>query len=103
MTPTRFKPASGFVEEYGGGTVLVSVDRTTENYPDGRVVIVPEELWDQMLNPIEIPPRNSQMTELELRCWAIEQALRADADQTTQFADHLLSYVRPVSPVPPTG
>lgn len=38
----------GVVWEWGGGVERVIVDRDTENYIDGRVVIIPEQAFDAL-------------------------------------------------------
>lgn len=46
----RFEPVRGYISWYGGKLATIHVDDT--QYPDGRVVVVPEELWDEI--PIQL-------------------------------------------------
>lgn len=52
----RFDPVRATVSDYGGGRFTAHVDRDTMQYPSGDVVVVPEELWDRMLRPLEWQP-----------------------------------------------
>jgi hypothetical protein len=99
------------VNDHTGYIYGISIDGVgnAAGHLSGRVVVVPEELWDQMLPPVPVPPV-FPLSDIDLRMWAVEQAVLSGGPSQSystleSVADRLIAYVRgnTVSPPPSDG